>query len=206
MVLADEGIAGFLPGEIAFSDAPGYAVGQVGEGVCLQAPAGCVGQMEVQDIEFEQGHGIHLLEQECLSLETAGFVYHEPPMTETRPVEDLAAGEGVFSVQTGQGLHLGQGLSGPEYAGGGKGADQDAPGCYREFVRFFLGEIGEGGCPASQGVAGAPYLDRCVDGAGALGEAVGHGPGHDVLRPWGCPQDPCQANYQDRQESLPEHR
>ena len=185
VVLACEGIAAFFPGEIALSDAPGYAVGQVGKGMYLQAPAGCVRQVEVQDVQFEQGHRVHLLEQKRLSLEAAGFVYHEPPVAETRPVEDLAAGEDVLFVHPGKGLELGQGLPGSEFSGRGKGADSDVPGCYRELVRLFFGEIGEGGCPASQGSAGTLHLDGRVYGAGALGKAIGHGSGHDVLRPYG---------------------
>ena len=66
--------------------------------------------MQVQDIEFEERHGVGLLFQEGEAFEAAGLVYHKAPVPETRIIQNGAAGKWT------QSLKLLQGGSGPENA------------------------------------------------------------------------------------------
>ena len=47
----------------------------------------------MQDVQLQKRHGVYLLFQEFQPLETAGFVYHEPAVSQARIVKDGALRE-----------------------------------------------------------------------------------------------------------------
>ena len=86
-------IAAGFPFMISIAHAPGGKGGEVRIGFAFQPPAGAVVQMQMQHIELQQGHGVYLFFQEFDTVETSGFVQHEPPVPQARVIQEGAAGE-----------------------------------------------------------------------------------------------------------------
>ena len=139
-ILAGKRIAPFLPVEVALAYAPSGLVGELRICIYAYAPASRVGQMQMQHVQFEQRHEVHLLEKELLALEAAGFVYHQTAVAETRIIGYAATGGRVA-----QGLQLADGLAGTQGAGGRKRAHHDSAGPDFQGISLFPHKIRKAG-------------------------------------------------------------
>ena len=108
----------------------------------LQAPAGRIGQMEMEHIELDLRKRIDLLEDELLVPEMPGDVQHDAPPGEAGIVDDHPARERTLQLREG-GLRA-------VHALGSIRLNADALGRNGQAVRLFAGEIRQGGAPAGE--------------------------------------------------------
>lgn len=109
----------------------------------LQAPAGAIGQVQVQHIELDSRKGVYLLEDKILVPEMAGDVQHRSPPREARIIDNHPAREGPFQ--------LGQRRLGAIDAFGRIGLDAHPPGCDGQAIGLLSRELREECAPFGKG-------------------------------------------------------
>ena len=92
--------------------------------------------MQVQHVQLQQRHGVHLFLQEFQPLEAAGFVYHHSAVAETGVIEDGAAG----NLSSG-GFQLLESRFCAESSSLGERFYLDAGGFYAEAVGLFAHKV-----------------------------------------------------------------
>ena len=95
----------------------------------------------MQPVHLHQRQRIYLLEDKVLVPKIPGYVQHDAPIGEARPVGQGRLREGAV---IGKGLELGQALPAPEHALRRKRPDFNAPGTDGEPIGLLQGEIRQG--------------------------------------------------------------
>ena len=150
---------------------PGGVVGQARVGLDLDAPAGVVGQVQVQAVEPHFGHRVDLFADEILVAEVPGDVEMDAAVGEARIIEHRAAAERVALAR-----ELRQGLPGVEDACFCIGFDADALAIDGQPIGFVAGEGGQAGRGLAKGLAAEGDFRRAAnDGAFTEGDACGGG-------------------------------
>ena len=89
------GTSGIEPLQPRLDRTPGSDLRQLGITVDLDTPAGTVGQMPMQAVEFERGHHPQLFFHKLLAEEVARLVEMHAPVFETRSIDNALGGNPV---------------------------------------------------------------------------------------------------------------
>ena len=140
---------------------------QFGETPGLDAEALIVGEMPVEDVELDGGHGVEIAADHIEGEEVAGGIEQEAAPGETRVVVDDDGGRSPAGRRFRH--ELKQGFEGVEGSERVRGGYQRLMGCGFEAIGFVFVE-------RLHGIAGGTDMDPKVDGsAEARGQASGGG-------------------------------
>ncbi len=105
---------------------------QAGKDLALKAKALVIGQVPVEDVQFDSGHPVQVSLDDIHGHEVAGGINEEPPPGESGLIIDLKAGN---EIALAVGVHeLKDGLKAMEDAEVGLGNEKDAVRIYSEAV------------------------------------------------------------------------
>src|SRR5207247_1777340 len=134
--------------------------GEVGEARNLDPPALVVREMEMEDIELVAGDEVERAQHGGLRMEVAGYVEHEPAVTEAWSVHHANGRQDQTGARSGRGQEAAQGLETVKDAGGRDAHDANTlDGIHDERVRLGRGLTGDGTHLESQ------WRPACLAGA-----------------------------------------